>query len=532
MLWLAWTLYLAGVLGLLVFAVNNYVLIFLFRRRRKEALVCDAGEFQAFWRREDACAFLPSVTVQLPVFNERTVVERLAECAGRLDYPRDRFEVQVLDDSTDETRALARRVVEGLGARGIRAVHLHRADRAGFKAGALEAGAAEAQGDFLAVFDADFLPPADFLLKTVPYFLGDERLACVQGRWGHLNEDDSLLTRAQALAIDGHFGVEQAARNWNGLPMNFNGSAGVWRKRAIAEAGGWQHDTLTEDMDLSYRAQLAGWRMRYCASAVAPAEIPDTLRALQRQQFRWAKGSIETAGKLLGRIWRGPWRFFERLQATLHVTHYLIHPLMVLSVLAAPWVILLSEGPLPPLLYAICCAGFVVGSLAPSLLYMEATRALCPESLRRRAVLLPYLIVLGLGLCINNTRGVLEALARRKSGFVRTPKQGEGGAPAQKYRLAANWSWPYEILLGCYTFWACGLYVERGYLLVGPYLILYMAGFFYAGLRGLLEGCGARLNEAWRERTRGAARVFRRAAPAKAAGEEPPAASVGGAGLA
>lgn len=517
MLWIAWTLYLAAVVGLLVYAVNNYVLIFLFRRLRSTALARDAGDLQTFWKREDANALLPSVTVQLPIYNERTVVERLIACAGRLEYPRDRFEIQVLDDSTDETRAMARDAAERLAAHGIRAVYLHRADRAGFKAGALEAGLAHARGEFLAVFDADFLPPSDFLLKTVPYFLGNERLACVQGRWGHLNEYESVLTRAQALAIEGHFGIEQAARNWNGLPMNFNGSAGVWRKRAIAEAGGWQHDTLTEDMDLSYRAQLAGWQMRYCSDAVSPAEIPDTLCALQGQQFRWAKGSIETARKLLGRIWRGPWALFERLQATLHVTHYLIHPLMLLSVLSAPWVILLSDRALPPLLYGVCCAGFVAGSIAPSLLYMEATRALRPEALWRRAVLLPYLIVLGLGLCINNTRGVLEALMRRKSAFVRTPKCGQVEGSMMKYRLSANWSWPYEILLGCYALWACGLYVERGYLLVGPYLILYTLGFFHAGLRGLLEGRCVQVKELWR---------------AREPSTEAPAESVGGAELA
>lgn len=532
MLWIAWTLYLTGVVGLLVYAVNNYVLIGLFRRRKEAAFARDAGDLRAFRQRSDARAQLPAVTVQLPVFNELTVVERLVACVGRLEYPRDRLEIQVLDDSTDETRELARNAAERLAAQGIRAVYLHRADRAGFKAGALEAGLAHARGDFLALFDADFLPPADFLLKTVPHFLGDERLACVQGRWGHLNEDDALLTRAQALAIDGHFGIEQAARNWNGLPMNFNGSAGVWRKKAIVEAGGWQHDTLTEDMDLSYRAQLAGWRMRYCAEAVAPAEIPGTLRALQRQQFRWAKGSIETALKLLGRIWRGPWGFFGRVQATLHVTHYLIHPLMLLSVLAAPWVIFLSDGALPRALYAVCCAGFVAGSLAPSLLYMEATRALCPGSFRRRALLLPYLVVLGLGLCVNNTRGVLEAVLRRKSAFVRTPKRGQGGGPANGYRLGANWSWPYEILLGCYALWACGLYVERGYLLVGPYLILYTLGFFHAGLRGVIEGHGAAPTRFWRGRVRGVARVLRRPVPAKLPGAKRPAESVGGAGIA
>lgn len=517
MLVLAWTLYLTGVVGLLVYAVNNYVLIYLFRRRRNETLARDAEELHAFWRRDEARVLLPSVTVQLPVFNERTVVERLIACAGRLDYPRDRLEIQVLDDSTDETRALARDAAERLSAQGIHAVYLHRAGRLGFKAGALEEGLSHARGDFLAIFDADFLPPPDFLLKTVPYFLGDERMACVQGRWGHLNEDDSLLARAQALAIDGHFGIEQAARNWNGLPMNFNGSAGVWRKRAIVEAGGWQHDTLTEDMDLSYRAQLAGWRMRYCAEAVAPAEIPDTLCALQRQQFRWAKGSIETARKLHGRIWRGPWAFFERLQATLHVTHYLIHPLMLLSVLSAPWVIFLSDGALPPVLYAVCCAGFVVGSLAPSLLYMEATRALRPESIWRRAVLLPYLIVLGLGLCLNNTRGVLEALLRRKSAFVRTPKRGPREGSTKTYRLGANWSWPFELLLGAYALWACGLYAERGYLLVGPYLILYTLAFFHAGLRGLMEGRGVPLKDIFQTRARAT---------------EPPAEPVEGAGLA
>src|ERR671930_1944350 len=272
--------------------------------------------------RQAACpeppAEWPSVTVQLPLYNERYVARRVLEAVGRLDYPRDRLEIQVLDDSTDDTRVIVAEAASQLRARGLTVVHLHRRERTGFKAGALAAGLKEARGEFLAIFDADAVPEPDFLRKTIPHFT-EAWLAVVQTRWGHLNREFSLLTVAQALGIDGHFAVEQSARFWGNLLLNFNGTAGVWRKAAIEDAGGWTHDTLTEDLDLSYRAQLRGWRIVYVSNLIAPAEVPVEMNAFKSQQHRWAKGSIQTARKLLPEIVKAPLPLWTKYQAFVHL---------------------------------------------------------------------------------------------------------------------------------------------------------------------------------------------------------------------
>jgi cellulose synthase/poly-beta-1,6-N-acetylglucosamine synthase-like glycosyltransferase len=244
-------------------------------------------------------AELPQVTIQLPLYNEATVATRLLEHVARIDYPRERLEIQVLDDSTDETRSLLRTEVERLRDLGLDVVYLHRVDRVGYKAGALDAGLKVAKGDLIAIFDADFLPQPDFLRRIVPLFVADAKVGMVQARWGHLNRDHSLLTRTQALMLDGHHLVENRARSAAGWLFNFSGTGGMWRRQAIDTSGGWQHDTLTEDLDLSYRAQLAGWRFLYRENVVSPAELPEDVSAFRAQQFRWAKGTVQTARKLL-----------------------------------------------------------------------------------------------------------------------------------------------------------------------------------------------------------------------------------------
>ena len=275
--------YAVCVLGLFVYGVNAYLMVALHLRGRRRPR--STAPPLAVW---------PTVTVQLPIYNERYVARRLLEAVGALDYPADRLEIQVLDDSTDETTAIVIETAQTLAGRGLEVVHLHRRERAGFKAGALAAGLKEASGEFIAIFDADFVPPPDFLRRTLPHF-ADPGVAVVQTRWGHLNRDFSLLTVAQALGIDGHFAVEQAARARSGLFLNFNGTAGVWRRTAIDDAGGWTHDTLTEDLDLSYRAQLRGWRIEYRPEIVCPAELPVLVTGFKSQQRRWAQGSIQTA---------------------------------------------------------------------------------------------------------------------------------------------------------------------------------------------------------------------------------------------
>jgi len=276
----------------------------------------------------------PKVTIQLPIFNERYVVKRLIKSICRFDYPKGLLEIQVLDDSTDDTFDIAEAVVEEMKEQGIDIVYIHREDRTGFKAGALKEGLKSAKGELIGVFDADFVPNPNFLKETIPYFT-DPGVGMLQTRWGHINSNYSLLTRAQSMGIDGHFGVEQASRAWSGFFLNFNGTAGVWRKKTIEDAGGWTADTLTEDLDLSYRAQLKGWKLQFAPDVVCPAEVPVTINAFKSQQHRWAKGSIQTAKKNLGKLFKSDVSLLVKIQAVLHLTHYMVHPMMLLVVLTS-----------------------------------------------------------------------------------------------------------------------------------------------------------------------------------------------------
>jgi cellulose synthase/poly-beta-1,6-N-acetylglucosamine synthase-like glycosyltransferase len=363
---------------------------------------------------------LPIVTVQLPLYNEATVASRAIDALCRLRWPKDRLEIQVLDDSTDETCALVDASAEAWRRRGVDIRVIRRLDRTGFKAGALAAGTQVARGDVLAIFDADFVPQPDFLLNMVPH-LGPG-VAAVQARWGHLNPNDSLLTRAQALALDGHFLIEQVAQSRLGLFLNFNGTAGIWRRAAIEEAGGWQGDTLTEDFDLSYRAQLAGWRIEMRPEVVAPAELPDSLLAFKRQQRRWAAGTVQVLGKLGAQILRAPIPIHKRLLAILTLSGYFVQPVMLALLLAAPllvlnpvqfpaWLGLLSLAPFgPPILSAF--------ALSP------------PSQEMRRLVDYPALGLLTIGMSASGTRAILDALRGRAGGFERTPKRGDAVARA------------------------------------------------------------------------------------------------------
>jgi len=371
----------------------------------------------------------PPVTVQLPLYNEPFVVERLVDAAARLDYP-GALEIQVLDDSTDGTRALAAARVAHWQARGVRIVHLTRAGRRGFKAGALARGLARAAGALVAVFDADFVPPPDFLRRTVPVLLADDGLGLVQARWGHLNASDALLTRVQAALLDTHFVVEQDVRCGAGLLMNFNGTAGLWRRACIEGAGGWQSDTLTEDLDLSYRAQLAGWRFRFLGEVAVPAELPATVAAWRQQQFRWTKGAAETARKLLGRVWRSALPLRAKVQATLHLGGFAVYPaLLVAALLHAPLLVGRALGAGPGDAYFAALAPGVVAFAGVLLAHAAAQRALYPDW-RRRLRYEPALLAASLGLALSNTRAAVEALAGRRSPFARTPKAGDRGGRA------------------------------------------------------------------------------------------------------
>ena len=478
------TAYGAASIGLFIYGANCYVMMTLYLRCRSAAARRNAAVTAGAAARFAAPGGLPVVTTQIPIYNEANVAERALRAAAAIDYPRDRHEIQVLDDSTDGTRGIVDRAAAELCARGHWVRVLRRAERRGYKAGALAAGLEIARGEFVAIFDADFTPPARFFRATLPFFFADERLALVQGRWGHHNQAESALTRAQAIGIDGHFMVEQTARTFNGLLMNFNGTAGLWRTAAIADAGGWSADTLTEDLDLSYRAQLCGWHTHFLADLEVPGELPGTLAAFKGQQFRWAKGSIQTARKLMPRILRSRRSAWVKLQAFLHLTHYAIHPLMVMvAVLALPVMTFVSHRG-SPLLLGASVAVIVFAMVAPNSLYLVSQRALY-DQWWRRLCWLPALTCLGLGIAVSNTRAVLEAVLGRPSEFVRTPKRGD---QARQHYAAAHTVQPWvELGLGAYCAGSLYLYVGSGSFVIAPLLALYAGSFLLVGTIGLLE---------------------------------------------
>jgi cellulose synthase/poly-beta-1,6-N-acetylglucosamine synthase-like glycosyltransferase len=435
---------------------------------------------------------LPPVTVQLPIYNEMYVVDRLLQATARLDYPRDLLEIQVLDDSTDETVDVAQAAVARLVAQGFDVKYLHRADRSGFKAGALDAGLKVARGRFVAVFDADFIPTSDFLQKTVPYFR-DPKVALVQARWGHVNADYSLLTKAQSILLDGHFVLEHGGRNRAGHFFNFNGTAGVWRREVIPAAGGWQHDTLTEDLDLSYRAQLLGWKFLFLPGLVAPAEVPVEMNAFKSQQHRWAKGSIQVCLKLLPAILQSDQPFGVKAEAFFHLSANFNYLLMsLLSILMFPsMVIRYNMGWYEMLLIDVPL--FVAATASVANFYVVSQRELYPDW-KARLRYIPFLMALGIGLAVNNTRAVLEALFHHETAFARTPKYGiERGSDqwaGKKYQQAVAVQPLIEIALGLYFTMTVFYALANGIYGTLPFLLLFQVGFLYTGLLSVIQQFG------------------------------------------
>ncbi len=482
--------YLTVLLILALYGFHRSSLVWLYYRNRHNRPK-PAGKFSE----------LPAVTVQLPLFNEMYVVERLLDSVATIRYPRDRFQVQVLDDSTDETQEICKRKIAELARKypELDVEYIHRVDRTGFKAGALQNGLHTAKGEFILIFDADFLPLPDILERAIEHFT-DPRVAVVQCRWEHVNRDFSALTEVQALMLDGHFIMEHAGRNWSGRFFNFNGTAGLWRRAAIADAGDWQHDTLTEDMDLSYRAQLRGWKFVYLPDIAAPAELPVEMSAFKSQQFRWAKGSIQVAKKLLPTILRSNVSFAQKSEAVFHLTNNIAYPLlMLLSILLLPNLALRAHHGWREVLM-IDLPLFFGTTMSVASFYMASQREIAllrdpdgrPKFQWAALKRLPLVMSMGIGLCVNQSRAVFEALLGRETEFVRTPKHGIRGKleswSGKKYRSAKSLTPFIELGLAAYFVLAIVVALQHGHYISVPFLLLFLCGFGYVGWGSVWQG--------------------------------------------
>jgi cellulose synthase/poly-beta-1,6-N-acetylglucosamine synthase-like glycosyltransferase len=463
-----------------IYGLHRYVLIYLYFRNRRRAPKL-AGTFPD----------LPRVTVQLPMYNERFVARRVIESTCAIDYPREKLQIQVLDDSTDETCEIARQVVEEFRQRGFDIEYIHRDDRTGYKAGALENGLKTATGEFVTIFDADFIPEPGVLRQSIHYFT-DPNVCVVQARWEHLNREDSMLTRAQAIFLEGHFAIEHLARNRSDRFMNFNGTAGTWRRSAIDDAGGWQHDTLTEDLDLSFRAQLKGWKFVFLPDLTAPAELPPEMRAFKAQQFRWTKGGAQTALKLLPKLMLSKAPLKVKLEGFFHLTSFTMHLYVLLIVASMFPAMYLRTVPLESGSFwraAFDLGVFTLATLSATVFYIASQVELFGDW-RTAAKYMPVLMAVGVGLCVSNTRAILEALLGRTSEFVRTPKYGRQAleprrraAPVRRKKRKRRFLPYVELLFGVYMS-ACVVQSLIHYqaALATPFLVIFAFGFFYVAV--------------------------------------------------
>jgi cellulose synthase/poly-beta-1,6-N-acetylglucosamine synthase-like glycosyltransferase len=491
-------IYFAMLVGLSCYGVHRYLMIYLYYKYRKQTPK-PAGHF----------ATLPKVTVQLPLYNEMYVAERLLDAVVALDYPKDKLEVQVLDDSTDETTEIVAHKAAELRQQGFDVSHVHRSNRHGYKAGALEHGLQTATGEFIAIFDADFVPQPDLLQTTIQYFT-DPNIGMIQTRWGHLNEHYSMLTRLQSMFLDGHFLIEQTARARSGRFFNFNGTAGIWRRTCIISSGGWQHDTLAEDLDLSYRAQIKGWQFLFLPNIVTPAELPVEMNAFKSQQHRWAKGSVQAGKKMLPVLWRTKLPLKIKIEGTVHLTSNIGHLMLLILCLlfhssastgtnqatgGNPWTkMLLVDLPL-----------FLAASMSITAFYFCAQKELHAQWWKR-LLYIPFLMAVGIGLSLNNARAVLEAIFNHQSEFVRTPKFGvrskRDSWAGTRYR-ALRGLVPYlEVGFGVYFSYLLFQAIDKSQWTLIPFVMIFQAGFLYVGLMSLMQS---------------SARLFRRSHPELAA---------------
>jgi cellulose synthase/poly-beta-1,6-N-acetylglucosamine synthase-like glycosyltransferase len=468
---------------LFVFGAHGFVMIYHYYRHRNEV----EGDLPL--------TETPMVTIQLPLFNEMYVVRRLIDASCAIEYPKDKLEIQVLDDSTDETVDLVASIVREKQAQGFNIIHGHRKNRQGFKAGALKEGLKTAKGEFVAIFDADFIPRPEFLIKTIPYFFKDEKIGMVQTRWEHLNGDYSLMTRTQAMALDGHFVIEQNIRNKAGYFINFNGTGGVWRKTTIMDAGNWQSDTLTEDLDLSYRAQLRGWKFKFLRDVTSPAELPAEINALKSQQFRWTKGAIETARKLLPMVWKSDIPFRIKFHSTFHLTNNIVFPFIILaSILNVPLTFIKHGGQFDA--YFDFMSVFVLAFIGSFLFYMYSQKDIYADW-RKRIMLFPVFMAGSMGFAVNNSKAVLEGLFKRKSEFVRTPKYGIEGKKQQwndKKYVPVKFSWTVLIEIGLALYCFFGVLSSLYYLEITavPFQLLFTAGYGFVALMSVQQALEAR----------------------------------------
>ncbi len=468
------------------YGIHRYVLVYLYYKNRRNAAHSDhpPGRF--------AEVELPHVTVQLPIFNEQYVIDRLVDAVCKLEYPKDKLDIQVLDDSTDETVEVASAVVDRYAALGNPISYIHRTNRHGYKAGALDEGMRLAKGELIAIFDADFVPPEDWIRKVVHQFT-DAKIGMVQTRWTHINRDYSFLTQVEAILLDGHFVLEHGGRSRSQVFFNFNGTAGMWRRQAIEEAGGWQHDTLTEDTDLSYRSQLKGWEFKYLQDVECPAELPIEMTAFKTQQARWAKGLIQVSKKILPTVMKSnvPWRV--KMEAWYHLTANISYPLMiVLSTLLLPAMMIRFYQGWFQMLF-IDLPLFMASTFSISSFYLVSQKELYPGRWYRTFLYLPWLMALGIGLTITNTKAVMEAIIGKQSAFARTPKyrvaqKGEVSVAAKKYRKRLGWIPWIELAIGTYFALTVWYAISNQNYITVPFLLLFVLGYWATGLMSLLQG--------------------------------------------
>ena len=471
--------YFAVLLGLAGYGFHRYTMIFLYWKNRRK-------------RPEPKSTFenLPMVTVQLPIFNELHVVQRLISAVSSLDYPKDCLQIQILDDSIDKTKEICEKEYAKLIEKGFDVELIHRNDRVGYKAGALENGMTSAKGEYIYILDADFVPEPDVLHQMIHFFT-DERVGMVQTRWGHINKSYSLLTRVQALFLDGHHAVEQTARSRSGRFFNFNGTGGILRKSAIIDSGGWQHDTVCEDLDLSYRAQMKGWKFIYLADVVTPAELPPDMNGFKTQQHRWTKGSIQTCIKILGRVFRSDLPLIVKFEAFAHLTANFAYLLLILLCVLVNPSMHPESGWMRTVLLDIPI--FFATTISVGLFYATAQIAINPGSMKwiKEILFLPILLALGIGMSVNNGKAVLEAIFSNNSEFVRTPKYGiekkDKKRTRSHYRALKSFAPIFELLFfGYFTYLVINAWQTANWFGL-PFLMLFQLGFFIVAFGSFLS---------------------------------------------